>query len=113
MAIRYNTPANEATKATHLICWRTSPLERRKRNTMLTAEANIHRGSSGRMMYDAYTSQGSASSPNGLGTIPWFSKGPGASPSVTLSSTITTPEKRARGRHLLDGSFPSGNSKTR
>ena len=29
MAIRYAVPENEATKATHLICWRTSPPERR------------------------------------------------------------------------------------
>ena len=51
--------------------------------------------------------------PNGLRTPPWFSNGPGASPSVTLSTTIITPEKRASGRHLLEGSLPSGNSRIR
>src|SRR5215213_26385 len=80
---------------------------------MLTAEAKMHRGSSGRRIYVTPTSQGSASSPNGLRTPPWFSNGPGASPSVTLDSKITTAEKRANVRHLLEGSFPSGNSKTR
>jgi hypothetical protein len=30
---------------------------------------------------------------------------------ATLSDTITAPESHARGRHLLEGSLPSGNSK--
>ena len=51
--------------------------------------------------------------PNGLRILPWFSNGPGASPPATLSTTITTPENQASGRHLLEGSFPSGNSKMR
>jgi hypothetical protein len=80
---------------------------------MLTAEAKMHRGSSGRMRYTASCSQGSASMPNGLRILPWFSNGPGASPPATLSTTITTPENQASGRHLLEGSFPSGNSKMR
>jgi hypothetical protein len=31
----------------------------------------------------------------------------------TLSNKIITPESQARGRHLLEGSLPSGNSKSR
>ena len=36
-----------------------------------------------------------------------------ASGITTLARTITTPESQARGRHRLEGSFPSGNSKIR
>src|SRR5918995_5173579 len=66
MAMKYKRPANEATKVNHLICWRPSPLERRKRNTMLTAEARMQIGSSGRTIFATSSSHGSASSPNGL-----------------------------------------------
>jgi hypothetical protein len=45
---------------------------------MLTAEPRMQRGSRGSMIYAAVCSQGSASSPNGLRTPPWFSNGPGA-----------------------------------
>src|SRR5829696_5667319 len=48
MAIRYNRPTTEAAKAIHLICWRCSPLERRKRNTRLTAERTMQTGTSRR-----------------------------------------------------------------
>ena len=37
----------------------------------------------------------------------------GESPTLTLINTITAPESHARGRHLLEGSLPSGNSRNR
>src|ERR671925_412641 len=68
IAMGYIRPANEAANAIHLICSRTSLTERRKRSTRLTAEARIHRGSSGRTTYLATANQESASTPKGLFT---------------------------------------------
>src|SRR5215212_8470378 len=39
-------PKTKAAKASHLICSRSSPPERTKRNTKLKAEPSMHRGSS-------------------------------------------------------------------
>src|SRR5918995_3606149 len=111
MAIRYNEPTTEAAKAIHLICWRSSPLERRKRNTRLAAERTMHTGSSRRNTSIPLNSQGCPSSPNGLRTSPRLANRPGEKATPTLASTSTTPEKRARGRHLVEGSLPSGKSR--
>src|SRR5215212_9542566 len=68
MAIRYTMTTTEAAKAIHLICWRSSPLERRKRNTKLRAEASMQSGNSGRTTYPALVNQCCPSSPKGLRT---------------------------------------------
>src|SRR5215212_2640385 len=53
MAIRYKMTTTEAAKAIHLICSRSSPLERRKRSTKLRAETSMQSGNSGRTAYPA------------------------------------------------------------
>src|SRR5829696_537322 len=111
MAIRYNKPTTEAAKAIHLICCRSSPLERRKRNTRLTAERIMHRGNSKRKTSIPLNSQGCPSSSNGLRAPPRLANRPGERATPTLASMSTTPETRARGRHLLEGNLPSGKSR--
>ena len=113
MIVRYTRPMNEAAKAIHLICWRTSPLECRKRTTRLAAEASMHRGNKGSTIQPAATTQGCPSNPNGLRAPPSPSRGPGIRKVRTLTTTITAPDKRASGRHLLDGRRPSGNSRSK
>src|SRR5918995_7427599 len=71
----------------------------------------MHRGNRGRTRYAVVSIQGYPSNLNGFCTPPRFCNGPGVSPTRMLTSKITTPESQARGRHLLDGSLPSGNSK--
>src|SRR5215216_4163561 len=106
MAIRYTMTTTEAAKAIHLICWRSSPLERRKRNTKLRAETSMQSGNSGRTAYPALGSHCCPSSPKGLRTPPRPCNGPGESMTPTLANTSTAPESHARGRHLLEGSLP-------
>jgi hypothetical protein len=60
-----------------------------------------------------YATQGSPSSPNGLRTPPSSAIGPGDRPLPTLANTMMAPESQGKGRHLLEGSLPSGNSRTR
>ena len=55
--------------------------------------------------------QGAPSSPKGLCTSGWPSRGPGAKVIPKLANTITTPETRPSGRHRLEGSLPSGKSR--
>src|SRR5918911_4330742 len=104
-------PKIEAAKASHLICSRSSPPERRKRNTKLTAEARMHMGSSRVTPCVRSAIQGYSSRPNGLRTPPRSGSRPGVRRIERLSETITTPENQARGRHLLEESLPSGNSR--
>jgi hypothetical protein len=66
MAIRYTITTIEAEKAIHLICWRYSPPERRKRNTRLRADASMQSGKSGRTTYPALLNHCCPSSPKGL-----------------------------------------------
>ena len=73
----------------------------------------MHRGSSGRTIYAPAVTQGCSSRPNGLRIPPRCSKGSGVNITPRLSKTIVAPESHARGRHLLEGSLPSGNSKSR
>src|SRR5215203_3459574 len=68
MAIRYKMTTTKAAKAIHLICSRSSPLERRKRSTKLRAETSMQSGNSGRTAYPALVSHCCPSSPKGLRT---------------------------------------------
>src|ERR687890_21236 len=61
MAPRYSSPTTEPAKAIHLICWRSSPLDRRKRKTKLSAERTMHRGNSRRKASIPVKSQGCTS----------------------------------------------------
>src|SRR3712207_2169362 len=70
----------------------------------------MHKGSSGRSAYDPLASQSAPSNAKGLRTPARFVSVPGASAPATLSSKIADPESHASGRHLLEGSLPSGNS---
>jgi hypothetical protein len=113
MISRYTEPMNEAAKAIHLICCRSSPPERLNRKTRLDAEASMHSGNIRRKPHPRISSKGKPSRPNGLRAPPRPSRGPGVRKTMTLSSTITTPANQAKERHRLEGSLPSGNSSIR
>ena len=61
----------------------------------------------------ASANQGCPSSPNGLRTSLTSGKGPGTKMPATMLVVITAPHNQATGRHLLEGSLPSGNSRIR
>jgi hypothetical protein len=73
----------------------------------------MHTGNRAITPGNACATIGCPSSPNGLRTPGWPGKSPGLILSTTLAKTITAPESQASGRHLLDGSFPSGNRRIR
>jgi hypothetical protein len=60
------------------------------------------------MTFVASAIQGYPSSPNGFRTPSKSGSGPGVRAMTKLTRTITAPENQARGRHLLEGSLPSG-----
>ena len=73
----------------------------------------MHTGSSRTRLCAASATQGYFSSPNGLSIPGKPSTGPGVRTLPALTERIAAPEIQARGRHLLEGSLPSGNSRIR
>src|SRR5215211_5343056 len=72
----------------------------------------MHRGSNTTTNTDTSFNHGYCSRPNGLRTPGCPSRCPGANTNVTWIKTIVAPANHANGRHLLEGSLPSGNNRT-
>jgi hypothetical protein len=73
----------------------------------------MHRINSRKATRAAALTKGTPSSPKGSRTPPRPGIDPGLRAMATLVETSTAPESHAKGRHLLDASLPSGESRSR
>src|SRR5215217_6775132 len=102
-------PATTTVKAGHLICWRSIPLARRSRSTIVETAATNKRASM--MVWTGLKPLGGPSIPSGLRMDPRLPITPGENATQTAPAIVKNTLSHANHLQRLLGSRPLGNNK--